>query len=534
MRALRGKKLNDLYDLVIIGSGFAGSLLAMIARRLGHSVALVEKGTHPRVVIGESSTPLSNLLLEELATRYHLPALQPLSKWGTWQKACPQIAVGLKRGFTFHHHRPGSDPSSAPGRQDQLLVAASPRDQIADTHWYRADFDRFLVLEAQNLGVSYFDQVDLRSYEEAPDSVFLRGSRAGRNIGFRARFVVDATGPRGCLHRLLQLGETEWPGYPLTQALYSHFSGVGRLKDSGFDRTAMNTPPYPVDDAAVHHIFDDGWIWVLQFNNGITSAGVVATDAYASKLRFCEGEPAWRRMLDQIPALKAQFATGKSELPFTHLAQLSFRSAAIVGRRWALLPSAAGFVDPLLSTGFPLTLLGVTRVSKMLEQDWGTPAFLENLRRYARQTDAELLATAELLGALYANMSNPAVFNALTMLYFAAASFSESARRLGKTHLASSFLLCNDPGFGPAIQKLTKRAREKLTSAESQDLIRDIRSVIEPYNIAGLGRPDRLNWYPVDAQDLYDGAAKLGSTREEIQQMLGRCGFMPDSAPGNP
>ena len=69
--------MSDCYNVAIVGSGFAGSLLAMIARRLGLSVLLLERGTHPRVVIGESSTPLSNLLLEDLAARYDLPMLAP-------------------------------------------------------------------------------------------------------------------------------------------------------------------------------------------------------------------------------------------------------------------------------------------------------------------------------------------------------------------------------------------------------------------------------------------------------------------------
>jgi FADH2 O2-dependent halogenase len=67
------------YDIAIVGSGFAGSLVAMIARRLGHSVILLERGSHPRFAIGESSTPLANLLLEQLADRYDLPAIRPLS-----------------------------------------------------------------------------------------------------------------------------------------------------------------------------------------------------------------------------------------------------------------------------------------------------------------------------------------------------------------------------------------------------------------------------------------------------------------------
>ncbi|MFP5230432.1 MAG: NAD(P)/FAD-dependent oxidoreductase [Acidobacteriota bacterium] len=527
-----GTKLTENYDIAIVGSGFGGSLLAMIARRLGHSVALIEKGAHPRVVIGESSTPLSNLLLEELAIRYDLPALRPFTKWGSWQKTYPNVAVGLKRGFTFHHHVAGELRAADPDRQDQLLVAASPRDEIADTHWYRADFDHFLLQEAQRLGVAYFDRVDLHEIDLGEGGVALRGEREGREAGFHAGFVVDATGPRGFLHRTLQLSEAPLPDYPPTQALYAHFSGVQRLEHTSFSRMGNACPPYPIDDAAVHHIFDGGWVWVLQFNNGITSAGVAATDRCASRLRLHEGEAAWRRLLDPIPALREQFAGAKAGGGFTHIPRLSFRSAQIVGGRWALLPSAAGFVDPLLSTGFPLTLLGISRLAEAIEEGWERPFFTDRLREYAQRTDAELLATARLLGALYANMSNFPVFAALSQLYFAAASFSEAARRLGKPHRAASFLLCEDAVFGPASRSLAERARQPMTQSESEILVRDILAAVEPFNVAGLGRAERRNWYPVETQDLFDGAGKLGATHEEIEAMLRNCGFAPgpDSA----
>lgn len=525
---MRRGKLTGSYDIAIVGSGFAGSLLAMIAHRLGRSAVLIEKGAHPRVVIGESSTPLSNLLIEELATRYDLLALRPLAKWGTWQRSYPEAAVGLKRGFTFHHHVLGAAAAEDPARADQLLVAASPRDDIADTHWYRADLDSLLVREAQKLGVDYFDRVDLHSFEEAAGGVTLRARRHGQEVAFRAKFVFDVTGPRGFLHRTLQLGEREVPDYPATQALYSHFSGVGRIDGGAFSRTGGKIPPYPIDDAAVHHVFDDGWIWVLQFNNGITSAGVAATDTCASRLRFAEGEAAWNRLLERIPALHGQFSGSTAERPFTHIPRLSFRSAQVAGQRWALLPSAAGFVDPLLSTGFPLTLLGLARIAEILEQDWETARFAERLEEYAVQTDTELLATARLIGALYANMSNFPVFVALSLLYFTAASFSEAASRLGRPQLASSFLLCCDPEFGPASRALMERARQPLTQAASDALVRDIHTSIEPFNIAGLGRPERRNWYPVEARDLFEGAGKLDATSAEIQAMLQRCGFTPD------
>jgi tetracycline 7-halogenase / FADH2 O2-dependent halogenase len=374
--------LSECYDIAIVGSGFAGSLLAMIARRLGRSVILIEKGTHPRVVIGESSTPLSNLLLEQLASRYDLPALAPLAKWGSWQRTYPELACGLKRGFTFHHHVLGKPWEPRVGRHDQLLVSASPHEGIADTHWYRADFDHFLVGQAQKLGVDYVDEVTLRNFVDRGGQVKLEGQRRNNSVRFAARFVVDATGPRGFLHRALGLGERELPGCPPTQALFNHFTGVKRLSDGRASRTS-EVPPYPIDDAAVHHVFDGGWIWVLQFNSGITSAGVAATDEVAARLELHSGEPAWNRLLELIPALQEQFQSAKPQRPFTHIPRLSFRSATVAGDRWALLPSAAGFVDPLLSTGFPLTLLGVSRLAEMVERDWQTDRLAINLQEYA-------------------------------------------------------------------------------------------------------------------------------------------------------
>ena len=171
-------------------------------------------------------------------------------------------------------------------------------------------------------------------------------------------------------------------------------------------------PPFPVDDAAVHHVFDGGWVWVLQFNNGMTSAGIAATDQFAERMRFAEGVEAWARLMERIPILRQQFEDARAERPFTRIPRLSFRSSSIAGRHWALLPSAAGFIDPLLSTGFPLTLLGVTRLADDHRMtDWNSaPNAMTRLRSYAVQTDSELIATSQLIGSLYSNMNNFPIF----------------------------------------------------------------------------------------------------------------------------
>ena len=514
--------MTQTYDIAIVGSGFAGSLLAMIAVKLGRSVILLERGTHPRVVIGESSTPLSNLLFEELATRYNLPALLPFTKWGSWQRDHPELACGLKRGFSFFHHQLGNNSGLRPDRE--MLVAASPHNAIADTHWYRADFDHWLLREAQRMGVAYHDQVSLHSFSNQGEHVELAGNQDEQEVTFQAKFVIDATGPRGCLHHLLGLSEAPLPSMPATQALYSHFRNVRRLESNNKNNNS-DTPPYPMDDAAVHHIFDGGWIWVLRFNNGITSAGVAATKATADRLGFVEGAPAWKRVLNELPVLLEQFGDAIPQQPFTYLPRLTFRSATIAGTHWAQLPSAAGFVDPLLSSGFPLTLLGISRMAEILDKHWNQASFARELQTYAALTDDELLVTSQLIGALYATMSNFKAFRAVSLLYFAAASYAETARRLGRPERAESFLLHTDPQFGPAANTLFQRAACGVSEEETRIFIQDVYRVIEPFDVAGLRSSPRNSWYPVNAGDLRQAAAKTGASLKEIDVMLQRSGF---------
>jgi FADH2 O2-dependent halogenase len=477
------------------------------------------------MVIGESSTPLSNLLLEELANRYDLPGVRPLAKWGSWQAHYPHVPCGLKRGFSFFHHDLGHFGPSRITPENHFLVAASPHDAIADTHWYRAGFDQFLVEQAKALGVEYVDELHLQRFAEAADHIELTGKRHGKEEAVRAHFVIDATGPRGCLHRLLNLSEISFPRYPRTQALYSHFCGVKPLATHSTDW--QSRPPYPIEAAAVHHLFDGGWVWLLHFNNGITSAGISATAEVANRLSLVDGAPAWERLLKLIPSLGDQFADAESVLPFTHLSRMPFRSGKIAGERWVLLPSAAGFVDPLLSTGFPLTLLGVSRLAAAFERHWGQPSLQAELSGYAGITEEELVATAGLIGALYANMHNFAVFRGISLLYFAAASFSETARRLEKPHLAQSFLLCNDPRFGAASRCLVERAQAGIAERDGAAFLEDVRRAIEPFDVAGLCTESDIPWYPVDANDLRRSAWKVGATEDEIERMLDRSGFHP-------
>ena len=493
-------------DIAIVGGGFGGALMAMVARRLGRSVVLFERGTHPRFVIGESSTPLANLFLQQIAEEHDLPQLLPFRRWGEWQREHPEIGCGLKRGFSFFHHALGQAFSDDERRRNQLLVAASPRDEVADTHWFRSDFDHHLVNEAQRLGVAYFDQTELTSFDERPDGVTLAGQRLGEPARFHAEFVVDASGQRGWLYSVLGLGDGELPLMPATSGLFAHFKNVGAWPSA-------TGAPYPVEDAAVHHVFDGGWVWVLKFNNGITSAGVAATRERADELGLAEGAPGWQRLLAELPSLAEQFAAAEPVGEFVFAPELSFCSGQITGARWAMLPSAAGFVDPLLSNGFTLTLLGIQRLAKLLGGEPSAAALAD----YELQTIAELEQVSRLIGALYASMDDFELFTAITQINFAAVSYSETVYRLAKPELADSFLLCDHLEFGPASREIFESA-VRLSCRD--ELLPRIREIIEPFNVAGLADPAKRNWYPVVADDLFAASAKLGSSADEIREML--------------
>lgn len=508
------------YDFAVIGAGFAGSITAMMLRKLGASVAMIERGKHPRFAIGESSTPVANLLLERIAERFDLPELAPFSKWGTWRDSHPEIGCGLKRGFSFFAHRSGERFSTDLSHANQLLVAASPSDRIADTHWYRPDFDAWLAKAAVGRGVELIDQTEVVSaVDGALMKLTLRGCDGEREI--EAGFVIDASGGGGCLGKLMKLPIDRASRMPTTFSVYGHFRGIGKLEGlSEFGGFAG--APYPPDDAAVHHLIDGGWIWVLRFANGITSAGAMLERGRWGRLAEKEPREIWQAVLKAHPSVESIFNGAEEVVPLRLQPSVSFRFAEAHGSNWALLPSATGFVDPMLSSGFALTLLGVWRLVESLQASGRAPA------DYSTRVIEELRFVDLTVAALYRSMPHFDLFTAVSKIYFSAASFSETQIRLGSVDLSSYKFLMNDSaGFGDS----AKRALDKILEAPTidrpliEEMISTIGRIIQPIDIAGLGDGSRGSWFPASAEDLFANASKLGTDRPAIEAMLRKCGF---------
>lgn len=514
--------------VAVVGAGFAGTILARILKRQGHEPILLDRGTHPRFALGESSTPLAAICLERLAERYGLEDLTHLAAYGRWLAAMPEVLRGLKRGFTFYRHQPGTPFRNDEKNRHRLLVAASPNDAVADAHWLRADVDYFLLKRALAEGVEFLDRLELSAIEVGPRSVKLSGARDARPVRLTVDLVVDGSGAGGFLAHALGLPD-RLDGVRLnTHLVFSHFRHVRPFADAAALEAACLPPgPYPDERAAVHHLLDEGWMYVLPFDHGVVSAGVVYEPAaLPAGLTGLGPEALWRWVLDRYPTLAAQFADAVEVRPIAVMPRLQRRVARAAGPRWALLPHAYAFWSPMFSTGIAWSLTAVERLALVLEDTGGVSGLdpvQPRLARYAALLEIEAEHLLRMVDGAYRVRREFDVFAPYTYVYFAAASFAEAAQRL----------LPHAPGGGPwgwegflgACDPVTQRMLARATALLDRpppDYGAAIRDVIAERNVAGLADEARNRMYPVDLDALVAGAGLLGLREDEIRERLPR------------
>jgi FADH2 O2-dependent halogenase len=538
-------------EVAIVGSGFAGSLLARILAVQGYDVVLLERGAHPRFAIGESSTPLANLSLERIGIRYGLPDCYRLATHGRWLAHFPELRRGLKRGFTYYRHHPHQPFANRGLDSERLLVAASPHDSLSDSHWVRADIDHHFVREAIAAGVDYSDRVNLTTADIALDSVRLSGTRNDTPFELRANFLIDASGPGGFLARQLSIPSGLAQTETRSALVFSHFEGVQLMKDAV---PGMPDGPYPDDWAAVHHIIDEGWMYSLRFDDGVTSAGFLLTPGGIASLQSSGVEKSgttaaltgaapptpsaavdaaalWRKVLERYPTLAAAFAEATPLMPIRFSPGIQHRLTRAVGERWALMPHAYAFVDPLFSTGIAWGLRAVERLALAFESaaDNRRVPDLDVLTRYDAALSAEADQIDLVVAGAYEAMAHFDLFTAQAMLYFAAVSYAEAGQRLVPNDSAAwnGFLGVGDPVLGPLpreslgrLRQITQRRGEVGTLDERTGFVEWMTRAITPRNIAGLSDARRRNLYPVDFDALVAQHALLGMTRDQILEAL--------------
>ena len=367
------------YDVVILGSGIGGSMLACILAKHGISTLLIEELSHPRFAIGESLIPETGVRLRILAEKHGIPEIGWVGSFHALRDNV-SAACGVKRSFSFMYHREGERHRAE--ETNQLPTLTPPFGP--DSHLFRQDVDGYLASMAVKYGAHFRQQVKIAGIEFLPDQVRLTTDK-GEEL--HAAFIVDAGGMRSHMATQFKLRD-ETPRFKTnTRALYTHMMDV---KPADLLVDGKHGLPSPLGQATMHHIFDGGWIWVIPFNNHreatnpLTSVGMMLD---RRKFPTPEGSPEeeFRRIIGRFPTVRKHFADARAVRPWVGSGRIQYSQSHCIGPRYIQLPHAANFVDPLFSSG-----LSVLTVAIDLMADAMLRAFEDNdfaVERFQRVED---------------------------------------------------------------------------------------------------------------------------------------------------
>lgn len=477
------------FDVVVIGSGFSGSILSWILASQGRTVVMIDRSGHPRFAIGESSTPTADFLLAHIADRWGLSELAPLACWGSWKSRYPEVVCGKKRGFSYYRHFPGRIYCDTFQHEHSLLVAASVSDEWSDTHWLRCSVDHFLVQKAQAAGVELREGWSLSHavYDRAECVWDIRIAPVDPTVlssqKLVSRWIIDASGAGNALAPFV--GNPADDGWMQTRtgAIFAHYEGV-----KAFDVGRWDDDPFCGDDAAQHHLLDSGWCWMLRMDNGITSVGLVEPTAVQSI--------SFQQTVERYPSL-ADLLSGACRVAprETHgrMTRLSRCRARATGPGWVLMPVTYGFVDPLHSSGIAHALSGIVRIAEALLADDRTCRDL--LDRYAVELRCETEWLDHLVSGCYAAQPSFDRFVAFASFYFMAAIGFERQMAADPSQWPMGFLQCRDAEFTDVV-RLHRRFLDGLEESgpeADRRFVTSVREGIAPWNRVGLLDPRLRN-----------------------------------------
>jgi FADH2 O2-dependent halogenase len=285
-------------------------------------------------------------------------------------------------------------------------------------------------------------------------------------------------------------------------AIFSHFNHVPKwahlLQKDGIPSDDF---PYNPDNSALHHILDEGWLWMLRFNDERTSLGFVLNNSN-SVYGNLPTEKIWDDMLKKYPSINniikdASLASQPGKI--IHSERLQRKIKHCFGPGWVALPHTAGFVDPLFSSGIAHSLSGIEKIINAISQNWGNEEFLQqNLEEYEKAVFEELKLSDYLVAGCYKTMDHFELFNAWSMLYFAS-MIAHEQRRI-KHESPGYFLNADDPAIRNMVQKsyadlLNLISNQQPTRQDIKWFISLVKEKIQPFNTAGLMEPSSKNMY---------------------------------------
>ena len=343
----------ESYDVAIIGGGPAGSTAATLLSKAGRRVIVLERDKFPRFHIGESLLPFS---------------MQTFTRLGLQEK--------LRAGFL---EKFGGEIAEAGGEKAAKFYFKDGFGSRTDRSYQvtRSKFDKMLLDHAAESGAEVREETLVENVDFDRDGAMLSLRRDARSrvLGraearlsenIRARYVVDASGRNSVIGNKFKLKKSYQHLQKLS--LFAHYEGLER--EEGIDATLTRM---------VRTL--QSWFWVIPLENDRTSIGVVleAADFKSSGL---SAEEFFERAIAEQPLVRNRIGAGRRVSQVYTAADFSYRSERLTGDRWLLAGDAAGFIDPVFSSGVFLAVLAGEQAADVLDEVLDHPKRARRLFRH--------------------------------------------------------------------------------------------------------------------------------------------------------
>ncbi|MDZ4789345.1 MAG: NAD(P)/FAD-dependent oxidoreductase [Blastochloris sp.] len=310
--------MNPNWDTIVIGGGPAGSTTAGLLSKGGQKVLLLEKDTFPRFHIGESLIPYGNDVLHELGV------WSKLEQTGFMPKLGAEFTLGNAAGFQRYWFGKNLAPRYAKTFQVE-----------------RAKFDHILLQHAEEQGTTVLQLAKMTSVEVDSKGVTVAYDHEGASHKAKARWIVDGSGRTSVLGQALKVPRSDL-GMPKKIAVFSHFRDV--LRNDG--------------DAGGHITIvrlEHGWFWFIPLDKDKTSVGLVQTIS-SLKSQKLKPEESFQHAVENNTEIRFRMKNAERLEAFRTEADYTFRHNVASGNRWLLAGDAAGFIDPIFSSGVMVAL----------------------------------------------------------------------------------------------------------------------------------------------------------------------------------
>lgn len=309
-----------MYDVAIVGGGPAGSTAATLLAKAGRRVGVFEREKFPRFHIGESLLPFSMPVLQRLGVMPKIEAAGFMPKHGA------EVAADSGESETRFYFKNGFRPDRAVALQVE-----------------RSRFDKLMLDHAAESGAEVFESTVVGALNADAGGVAFEAAGAdGAVRRIQAKFLLDCSGRNAVVGTRFNLKRV----YPKLRkfAVYAHYTGV--RFPSGIDGTLTRMIRA-----------DDHWFWMIPLSEDLTSIGVVM-DLERFKAEGLPPANALDHAIASSPVLRERLADAERVTQVHASSDYSFRNLRLRGDRWLLAGDAAGFIDPIFSSGVFLAILG--------------------------------------------------------------------------------------------------------------------------------------------------------------------------------